>query len=135
MGLWKNDIADEFERVHNSFIRTWDEAMNTGTTIEAEKLYGEEYFDTFLTRAHAQPSIENRDSAMEGMRSSVAALSGAVKRFENRLIRVRNTEDVVVFYEQVIEKDGAELARLFVIEDWALSHGAWRIVRETTEIV
>ena len=54
-------------------------------------------------------------------------------RFENRVIRLRDKENAVVFYEQLIVKDEEVLARLFTIENWRLMDEKWLVIRETEE--
>jgi hypothetical protein len=64
---------------------------------------------------------------------SVKHFLGANKRFENRVIRLRNNENAVVFYEQLIVKDEAVVARLFTIENWRFMNGKWMVIREIEE--
>lgn len=67
------------------------------------------------------------------MKQSVTHFLGANKRFENRVIRLKDNENAVVFYEQLIVKKEEVLARLFTIEYWQLSNDKWMIIRETEE--
>ncbi len=82
-----------------------------------------------------QPIIFNRKDAVTGMRQSVKQMLGANKRFENRVIRLKNNNHAVVFYEQLIYKGAELLARLFTIEDWQFLDGKWMIVREIEESI
>lgn len=135
MKLNVQEITMEFKAVHNAYIHSWEQAMQTGITTEVERVYSDKYYDVFLSGAQDDFIREGRKSAMEGLRSSVATLQGASKRFENRIIRVRKNGTVVVFYEQVVQRNEGKLARLFVIEDWAHYQNGWRIVREVTESI
>jgi hypothetical protein len=135
MSLERVMTADEFCLTHDVFVSHWGRAMESGVTLEVENFYGSTYFVTFLAEPGKEPSVEDRVSAMEGMRQSVLSLRGATKRFENRITRVRDSNSIVVFYEQVIERDGTERARLLTIEDWQRLSGGWKIVRETVEVV
>lgn len=69
------------------------------------------------------------------MKQSVMHFLGAEKRFENRVIRLRSTDNAVVFYEQLIVLKEEVLARLFTIENWQLIGDKWMIVRETEELI
>jgi hypothetical protein len=57
------------------------------------------------------------------MKQSVMHFLGAEKKFEIRVIRLRDEESAVVFYEQLIVKDEIVLARLFTIENWKCLNG------------
>ncbi|SET54493.1 hypothetical protein SAMN05421676_105246 [Salinibacillus kushneri] len=67
------------------------------------------------------------------MKQSVQHYLGAEKVFKNRVIRLKDDDQAVVFYEQLIKKEGKVLARLFTIENWQSTNGEWLLVRETEE--
>ncbi|MHB1956635.1 hypothetical protein [Alicyclobacillus sp. ALC3] len=127
--------VEEFCHLHDAYISDWGRAMETGDTEQIEHFYSEAYFVTFLGKPGTKPNIEGRVTAVDGMRQSVAALRGAVKRFDGRIVRVRNAQSVVVFYELIIERDGAALAHMFTVEDWRLFAHGWQIEREMVEVV
>ncbi|PLR73156.1 hypothetical protein EVU96_14340 [Bacillus infantis] len=103
---------DEFTKMHDEFIRGWSHAMNSGDTSLAEKM-ADDYYVAFFNGGNEKPVFFTKRAAVDGMRQSIRHFRGAEKRFENRVIRLRNNENAVVFYEQLIVKDGEVLARLF----------------------
>jgi hypothetical protein len=123
---------NDFTKMHDEFIAEWNKAMNTGDTSSVERM-DDRYFVVFLKGVNEKPIIFNREEAVTGMKQSVHQLLGAKKRFENRVIRLRDNENAVVFYEQLIEKNDKVIARLFTIENWQLINGKWMLVRETEE--
>ena len=120
----------EFTNMHDQFIRDWEQAMLTGNTSAVERM-DDAYFAVFLN--DGKPVTYNKEEAIAGMRQSVKELAGAKKLFRNRIIRLRNDRNGVVFFEQVIERNGEVLARLFTIENWRLYNGNWVLTRETEE--
>ncbi|MGG4166268.1 hypothetical protein ABEW00_02115 [Rossellomorea vietnamensis] len=122
----------DFTKMHDEFIRDWSHAMSSGDTSSVERMT-EDYYVAFFNRGNEKPIIFNKLEAMEGMKQSVSHYSGAEKRFENRVIRLRNSENAVVFYEQLIVKEEEVVARLFTIENWGLVDGKWMVIRETEE--
>ncbi|MGG3915067.1 hypothetical protein [Rossellomorea vietnamensis] len=123
---------NDFTKMHDEFIRDWSHAMSSGDTSSVERMT-EDYYVAFFNRGNEKPIIFNKIEAMEGMKQSVSHYSGAEKRFENRVIRLRNSENAVVFYEQLIVKEEEVVARLFTIENWGLVDGKWMVIRETEE--
>lgn len=123
-----------FTKMHDEFIEHWNLAMQTGDTSALERM-AEHYYVAFFMGAKEQPAFYNRDEAVNGMRLSVNELLGAEKKFENRVIRLKDMNLAVVFYELLIEKDDKILARLFTIENWQLIDGQWLLVREIEEQV
>ncbi|PFG05138.1 hypothetical protein [Bacillus sp. es.034] len=122
----------DFTKMHDEFIRDWSHAMSSGDTSSVERMT-EDYYVAFFNRGNEKPIIFNKIEAIEGMKQSVSHYSGAEKRFENRVIRLRNSENAVVFYEQLIVKEEEVVARLFTIENWGLVDGKWMVIRETEE--
>ncbi|WP_245804801.1 hypothetical protein [Halobacillus hunanensis] len=122
----------EFTRMHDEFINDWNEAMISGDTSSLERMTND-YYVAFFKGTNEQPIIFNRKDAVTGMRQSVKQMLGANKRFENRIIRLKNNNHTVVFYEQLIYKGAELLSRLFTIEDWQFLDGKWMIVREIEE--
>lgn len=122
----------EFTKMHDEFIRDWNHAMSSGDTSSVERM-AEDYYVAFFNNGNDKPVIYTRQEAINGMEQSVKHFSGANKRFENRVIRLRNDESAVVFYEQLIVKEEEVLARLFTIENWKLIKDRWMIIRETEE--
>lgn len=123
-----------FTKMHDEFIENWNLAMKTGDTSALERM-AEHYYVAFFMGAKEKPAFYNRDEAVNGMRLSVNELLGAEKKFENRVIRLKDMNLAVVFYELLIEKDTKILARLFTIENWQLIDGQWLLVREIEEQV
>lgn len=122
----------EFTQMHDNFISDWDHAMRTGDTSLVERM-ADVYYVAFFNGGTDKPMFFSREEAISGMKQSVTHFLGASKRFENRVIRLRNDENAVVFYEQLIVKDEEVLARLFTIENWRLLDKKWMIMRETEE--
>lgn len=122
----------EFTRMHDMYILEWTKAMVSGDTSSVGRM-ADHYFVVFLRGGNEKPIIFNREEAITGMQQSVKHFMGASKLFKNRVIRLRDSEKAVVFYEQLIEKDGKILSRLFTIENWQLINGEWSIIRETEE--
>lgn len=121
-----------FTKMHDEFINDWDHAMSSGDTSSVDRMT-EDYYVAFFNSDHKQPVIFTKQEAINGMEQSVRHFLGARKRFENRVIRLRNNENAVVFYEQLIVKDEKVLARLFTIENWGFINGKWMVIRETEE--
>ena len=121
-----------FTKMHDEYKAEWNKAMMTGDTSAVERM-DDQYFVVFLNGNHEKPVIYNKEEAVTGMRQSVNQLLGAKKIFKNRVIRLRDYESAVVFYELLIEKNEKVLARLFTIENWQLINGVWMLIRETEE--
>lgn len=64
------------------------------------------------------------------MKESINDLTGAKKRFENRVIRMKDEHHAVVFYELLIDLQGQVVARLFTIENWTKDGDSWLIANE-----
>ncbi|UYZ22487.1 hypothetical protein [Mesobacillus jeotgali] len=128
------NIAIDFELMHDSFLEDWNMAMATGETSDLDRMT-EDYYVTFFRSANDRPAFFNKQEAIDGLNQSVMHFRGCQKRFENRVIRLRNKENAVVFYEQLIVKNEEVLARLFTIENWQLIQQKWMIVRETEEAI
>ncbi|AST91914.1 hypothetical protein ACWE42_02630 [Sutcliffiella cohnii] len=122
----------EFTKMHDEFISDWNDAMSSGDTSSVDRMT-EDYYVAFFNSGNDKPTFFTKKEALNGMEQSVKHFIGANKRFENRVIRLRNNEAAVVFYEQLIVKDKDVLARLFTIENWRLINQKWMIVRETEE--
>lgn len=126
-----NDIT-EFTRMHDDYERGWNEALLTGDTSRLERM-AENYYVTFFHNASDKPMTFSRSEAISGMKQSVEQLRGARKIFENRVIRLKDSGNAVVFFEMVVEKNGEVLARLFTTEYWQRLQGIWLLARETEE--
>ncbi len=122
----------KFTKMHDEFMVEWNKAMITGDTTAVERM-DDNYFVIFINGGNERPIIFNKEEAVTGMKQSVIQLLGAKKNFKNRIIRLRDNENAVVFYEQLIEKNENVLARLFTIENWQLIEGVWMLIRETEE--
>ncbi|MFE8700796.1 hypothetical protein ACFYKX_09230 [Cytobacillus sp. FJAT-54145] len=123
---------NEFTKMHDEFILDWNQAMSSGDTSSVERMT-EDYYVAFFNSGSGKPIFFTKQEAVSGMEQSVKHFLGASKRFENRVIRLRNNESAVVFYEQLIVKEEQVLARLFTIENWRLINDKWMITRETEE--
>jgi hypothetical protein len=99
-----------------------------------EEMIGE-YKVYFFTKGQDDPAVYKIDEIIDGMRKSVTALKGASKKFVNKVIRTRNDDNAIVFYEQIIEKEGQEISRLFTIESWKWLEEKWVLFREVVEPV
>lgn len=126
--LLENQLSS-FTKMHDEYITAWNEAMESGDTSSLEGM-AEDYYVAFFIGAKEKPAIFNKNEAVDGMQQSVHQLLGAKKKFENRVIRLRDAENAVVFYELLIEKDGKVLASLFTIEYWQLMNNQWMLARE-----
>lgn len=124
--------TEQFTAFHDLYLREWENAMATGEVDNLDKM-SENYYVTFFSKGKDRPTFFERQEAMEGMRQSVHSLVGATKRFENRLIRMKDEDKAIVFYEQVIEKGHTILSRLFTIENWEKIDGQWTLMREIEE--
>lgn len=123
---------NEFTEMHDQFIRDWDHVMSSGDTSSVERM-SDDYYVTFFNSGNEKPVFFTRQEAINGMKQSVKHFYGANKRFENRVIRLRDNENAVVFYEQLIVQDENVFARLFTIENWKLINGKWMVIREIEE--
>jgi hypothetical protein len=105
--------------MHDDYLLDWNKAMASGdNTSSLERLITEDYYVTFFQGNQEKPSTYNKSDSVTGMQHSVKELSGAIKKFDKRIIRLRDTSNALVFYELLIEKDGKVLVRLFTIENW-----------------
>lgn len=125
---------DEFTEMHNGFIRDWNIAMNSGDTSSVERM-AEDYYVAFFNSGNEKPIFFTRQEAIQGMEQSVKHFTGGKKKFENRVIRLRDNENAVVFYEQIVVKDENVVARLFTIENWKLINEKWMVIREIEESI
>ncbi|XXM72427.1 hypothetical protein ACQ0QQ_00555 [Lysinibacillus sphaericus] len=125
---------DNFTKMHDEFIKDWAYAMSTGDTASIKRMAAE-YYVAFFKSGNEKPDYFTREEAASGMKQSVKHFLGAEKKFENRVIRLRDEKNAVVFYEQVIVKDEKVLARLFTIENWTLRSGKWVVMREIEEAI
>jgi len=123
---------EKFTEMHEQFHEDWNYAMKTGDTSAVEKM-ADDYYVTFFQGPKAKPMFFDRNEALEGMKQSVQELQGSKKKFENKVIRMKDEETASVFYEQIIEKDDQVIARLFTIENWQCNEGKWLITREVEE--
>lgn len=128
------DLLSEFITMHDGFTADWNLAMQSGDTSSVERM-AEDYYVAFFKDVRDKPMMFNKQDSIDGMKQSVMHFLGCEKRFENRVIRLRNPENAVVFYEQLVVKNEDVLARLFTIENWQLIEGSWMIVRETEESI
>jgi hypothetical protein len=128
------NLLDEFTKVHNEFISGWVHAMSTGDTTSVERM-AEDYYVAFFKSGNEKPVFFTKEEAINGMKQSIKHFLGGEKKFENRVIRLRDNENAVVFYEQLIVKDEKVLARLFTIENWRLLNGKWMVMREIEDVI
>ncbi|MFB4212358.1 hypothetical protein ACE1TH_10670 [Shouchella sp. JSM 1781072] len=119
----------KLEQVHNQFILDWHDAMQTGNTSKLERMT-DSYFVTFFYEPSEKPLFFTKEEALIGMQQSVNELRGAKKRFNNRLIRMKNDNEAVVFYELIVEKNGEQISRLFTVENWSRDHDKWFLANE-----
>lgn len=124
---------EEFTSFYEIKIKQWHNAMITGDTSSLEADMVEDYKVFFFKKEAEAPDIFTAGEAIAGMRDSVSALPGAQKKFENKQIRLRSDDEAIVFYEQLLEKEGNVLVRLFTFEIWKYIEGKWKIIREVVE--
>ena len=95
----------EFTTVHDRFLHKWKKTMETGDTTFVERM-SPDYYVTFFME-NRKPTYFNRSETIKGLRHSFKESVGQfTKNFENRVIRMKATNHVLVFYEQVlIEND------------------------------
>lgn len=133
--LLREKRLNNFTKFHQKTLSKWEEVMKTGdVSLFEEEMIGE-YKVYFFTKGQDDPAVYKIDEIIDGMRKSVTALKGASKKFVNKVIRMRNDDNAIVFYEQIIEKEGQEIARLFTIESWKLLEEKWVLFREVVEPV
>lgn len=130
-----DDALAEFTREIEEGLSRWQDAMATGDTRPIEQDMAPNITCYFGRAGLDSVDVISRDGIVNGMRQSVAALRGCTKRFENRLIRMRSSDEAVVFFEQVVERESEVLARLFTIETYRRVSGRWRCLREIVEHV
>lgn len=123
---------ETFTAFHDQFLQEWKKTMETGNTKAVEKM-ASDYYVTFFTE-NRKPAFYDRSEAIEGLRGSVKDSVGRfTKNFENRVIRMKATNQAIVFYEQVLTENDREKARLFTIENWETFDGEWLLTREVEE--
>ncbi|ASK61014.1 hypothetical protein CFK37_01695 [Virgibacillus phasianinus] len=128
----KNNSLRAFTTFHNRFLQEWKKTMETGDTAFVEKM-SPEYYVTFFAENH-KPAYFNRADAIEGLRDSVGKSVGRfTKNFENRVIRMKQVDYAIVFYEQILVEGEQEKARLFTIENWKNINDEWLLMREVEE--
>lgn len=103
------DLLSEFTTMHDGFVADWNEAMQSGDTSSVERME-EDYYVAFFKSMKDKPMIFNKQDSIDGMNQSVRHFLGCKKKFENRVIRMRNPDNAVVFYEQLVVKNGEVLA-------------------------
>ena len=124
-----SDAQLSFTRSHNEYLEQWKYTMQTGETEGVEQM-SPAYFVAFFMNTQPRPEFYEYDEAMEGMRQSVKECIGFEKNFENRIIRMKNVNSAIVFYEQVLRNGDRELSRLFTTEEWQLHGDQWLLTRE-----
>lgn len=129
-----NEQLQAFTTMHDEFLADWNEAMRTGDTASVERM-ADDYYVAFFNGASEKPTYYSKEEAVAGMKQSVQHLLGAEKKFENRVIRMKDHENAVVFYELLIQKNEKTVARLFSMEIWQLIDGKWLIAREIEQPV
>ncbi|QDP41485.1 hypothetical protein [Radiobacillus deserti] len=123
-----------FQKMHDIYNADWDRALTVGEMTTKDRL-ADSFFIIFLFNNADKPLVIERTEAIATLEQAIQNLSGASRQVQNRAIRFRDSDNVAVFYEQSVEKEGRVLARLFMIEDWQKMDGTWMIVRETMETV
>lgn len=83
------NCLNEFTKMHDEFISDWNHAMSSGDTSSVDRMT-EDYYVAFFNSGNEKPIIFTKQEAINGMEQSVRHFSGANKRFENRVIRLRN---------------------------------------------
>lgn len=132
MGYSPDRLAEFTAHFHQG-LGEWARAMETGDTARLEPEMADEIVCYFGRAGVERMEVLRREEIVAGMRSSVQALRGCRKRFENVIIRMRSDEEAVVFFEQVVERADQVLARLFTIETYRRDRGRWLCVREVAE--
>lgn len=132
MGYSPDRLAEFTAHFHQG-LGEWAGAMETGDTARLESEMAEEITCYFGRAGDEKMETIKKEEIVAGMRSSVQALRGCRKRFENVVIRMRSDDEAVVFFEQVVERVDQVLARLFTIETYRRQGGRWLCVREVVE--
>ncbi|MGZ9584451.1 hypothetical protein [Paenibacillus marinisediminis] len=127
-----NQAEESFVKWHDTYISNWQHAMLTGDTSGVEVM-APEYYVTFFMHGKDKPMFFSYEEAIEGMKQSVDQLKGAVKRFDNRIVRLKDDQHAIVYFEQIIEQGDKVLARMFTIENWELRDDKWLLIREVEE--
>ncbi|UOQ95320.1 DUF4440 domain-containing protein [Halobacillus shinanisalinarum] len=128
-----NDARKEFTVMHDQFLTEWSKALKNGDTSTIERRMHTDYYVTFFSE-NQHPMYFDRKEAVEGMRASVESARSFTKRLNNRITRLRNNDNVVVFYEQVLlNREREEMSRLLTIENWRKVNKQWLIIREMEE--
>jgi predicted DNA binding protein len=108
--------------MHDGFLADWNDAIKSGDTSSIERMT-EDYYAAIFSGPKDKPVMFSKQESIDGMKQSVRHFLGCEKRFDNRAIRLRNQDNAVVFYEQLVTKNDEVLARLFTIENWQLIDG------------
>ncbi|CAG9623744.1 hypothetical protein [Sutcliffiella rhizosphaerae] len=131
-----SNVEQTFYNLHDNYVSLWEEAMGNGQTQKVEEFYDEKsYKVTVFTNENAEPLLFNYKQSIDGLRQSVKALIGAEKRFENRVVRLKNEFYSYVFYEMVILQENKEITRIFTTEEWKKIDGNWKISNEVNTII
>lgn len=112
----KDQLLKDFIQFHNNSQSQWEEVMKSGDASRFETDFLDTMKTFFFAKGQENPAIYELDEIIGGMSQSVEALKGGAKRFENKVIRMRGEDETVVFFEQVIEFNGKEVARLFTLK-------------------
>ncbi|PKR77705.1 hypothetical protein CEY16_07170 [Halalkalibacillus sediminis] len=121
-----------FMDVHDRYILKWQQALDSGDASSLDFM-ADEYYVTFFWGEDNRPVYYERQEAFDGMIQSVSQLRGAKKLFEHRVIRMRDDDHAVVFFEQIIQMGNRVLARMLTVENWAIIENQWLMTREVEE--
>lgn len=123
----------DFVAFHDRMWALYAEAMATCRTEEMEAVMVEDHMCYFGLGGTDRFELCDRQACINGLRQSFAKPSTARFSMEGRQVRLRGTNEAVVAFEKVMEKDGKVLTRFFCIECYRLIDGNWRLFRETLE--
>lgn len=129
MNLITKEAVDRFTIMHDQYISDWHEALATGDTTALDRM-AKAYYVAFFDNPSAKPLFFNAEESWKGMQDSVNQLLGGHKNFDHRVIRLKDNEQAVVFYDLSITYRDNKVAQFFTIENWQFIDGNWFIQSE-----
>lgn len=128
-------VESSFVRVHDAYLEAWRDGLARGDASVIEP-----YYRGLRSVLYARPgwdALEPVEAAgsVEGLRQTVAALTGWRHVVSDRAVLVRDVHEVAVFFRKVIETDGQAHAA-FMLQVWRdveKDGASWTLIRETVE--
>lgn len=131
----ENPALERILMLHDQCLAEWDHATRTGDVSGIARFAGEAFNGTsaYAGTDRAQPF--DRAEGIAGLGQLLSTLKGTAHRAENRVVRLRNDEEAVVFYERIFERDSRVVLRFMVLQTWRLTGAKWCVVREAAELL